>query len=87
MEPMQFWAKLVKNQHDIRLRLSEAGGILMLLSLGLMGVLHRMGNSGELALVGIVAGLCLVRGGRTFLFEQVIDRQAFEEAKRREGYE
>ena len=201
MEPMQFWAKLVKNQHDIRLRLSEAGGILMLLSLGLMGVLHRMSNSGELALVGIVAGLCLVlmgrilrgskrvqpvatdtdivistqeirvgdqvfatdkveyldflvnsyegmqgprirwrrmilqgtdnklhftadgkkhsygfyledniamrrlellfrefyregirfrernRGGRTFLFEQVIDRQAFEEAKRREGYE
>jgi hypothetical protein len=26
------------------------------------------------------------RGGRTFLFGQVVDRQAFEEAKRREGY-
>jgi hypothetical protein len=26
-------------------------------------------------------------GGETFLFEQVIDRQAFEEAQGREGYE
>ena len=26
------------------------------------------------------------RGGRTFLFEQVMDRRAFERAKQREGY-
>jgi hypothetical protein len=201
MEPMQFWTKLVQRQHKIRLRLSEMGGILMFVCFLLMSVLARKRMSVELALIGFLAGLCLVlmgrilrgskkvravatetdivistqeirigdqvfatdkveyldflvnsyegmqgprirwrqmvqhgtdnqlhftadgkkhsygfylednvamrrlallfrefyregirfrernRGGRTFLFEQVIDRQAFEEAKRREGYE
>jgi hypothetical protein len=64
MEPMQFWTKLVKRQHDIRLKLSEAGGILMLLSLGLLSVLGKMGKSIELGFVGLLAGLCLVLMGR-----------------------
>jgi len=64
MEPMQFWTKLVKSQHDITLRMSEAGGILMLVGLCMIRVLEKMGKSADLALVGIVAGLCLVVMGR-----------------------
>jgi hypothetical protein len=64
MEPMQFWTKLVKSQHALRLRLSEVGGTVMFVSFCLIGVLDRMGKSVELALIGIVAGLCLVLMGR-----------------------
>jgi hypothetical protein len=60
---MQFWTKLVKNQHDLRLRLSEAGGIIMILCLALMGVLEKTGRSEELASIGMVAGLCLALMG------------------------
>jgi len=59
MESMQFWSKLVKSQRDIRARLSESGGILILVSLGLMVVLEKLGRSPEIALIGMVAGLCL----------------------------
>ena len=47
MEPMQFWTKLVKTQHAIRLRLSEVGGTLMFVSFCLIGVLDRLGKSGN----------------------------------------
>jgi hypothetical protein len=63
MEPMQFWTKLVKRQNDLRLRLSEAGGIIMIACFGLTVVLEKLGKPDELASAGIVAGLCLALVG------------------------
>jgi hypothetical protein len=63
MEPMQYWTKLVKHQNDLRLRLSEVGGLVMIVSLGMMAVLEKTGRSEELAEVGLVAGLCLALVG------------------------
>jgi len=59
MIPMQFWAKLVERQNDLRLRVSQAGGILMLVCFLIAVVLEKMGESNDLAWVGVVAGLCL----------------------------
>lgn len=63
MEPMQFWTKLVKHQNDLRLRLSEAGGILLVASWGMAVLLTKSGRSAELAYVSMVAGLCLALVG------------------------
>jgi UDP-N-acetylmuramyl pentapeptide phosphotransferase/UDP-N-acetylglucosamine-1-phosphate transferase len=63
MIPMQFWAKLIERQNDLRLRISQAGGILMLVCFLIAVVLEKMGESNELAWVGVLAGLCLALMG------------------------
>ncbi len=63
MEPMQFWTKSVKHQNDIRVRLSEAGGILMLVCGVLVSVAEKMRYSEEPAAIGALAGLCLLLVG------------------------
>jgi hypothetical protein len=63
MTPMQCWVKLVERPKDLSLRISQAGGILMAVCFVIAAVLKKMGESDELAGVGIVAGLCLALMG------------------------
>ena len=54
---MQFWTKLVKHRVDLRLRLSQAGGILFIASFGIEKILEQMGASAEPATVLKLTGL------------------------------
>ena len=56
---MQFWTKLVEHPNDLRLRLSQAGGLLMLVCMFLGTVLEKMGKSGDWFFCGIFAGLAI----------------------------
>jgi hypothetical protein len=59
MESMQFWTKLVLPQNDIRLKVSQAGGIIMLVCALVGLVLEKTGNSSDLPWVGLIAGLAI----------------------------
>jgi hypothetical protein len=57
---MQFWTKVVKQQTDIRLRVSQAGGIIMVAGLLYSLVLENQGEPVDLAAVVTLAGLATV---------------------------
>src|SRR6201995_2832120 len=65
MEPMQFWAKLVVWPNDLRMRLSEAGWIMMLVCAIVAAILEKFGSPGaEYVMVGASVGLLLALIGR-----------------------
>jgi hypothetical protein len=66
MFPIQFWTKLVEQKNDLSLRISQAGGILMLACFIMGAVLEKMGRPSDLAAVGGLAGLCLALVGWIF---------------------
>jgi hypothetical protein len=71
MEPMQFWSKLVVKPNDIRTRLMEAGGIVMLVCWPLRAIMARMGHSEDFTLVGVLAGFTLVLIGLTLKKDKI----------------